>query len=153
MSDRRHQRDRAAKTVAEEIGLLNLQVFQQSSDVGGVHEISDPPPLLRRIFGRHMRDYARLSATPDGFDEFALAVDLMMKTQPDYSAQDMSKIRVPVAIVHAEREEFVRLEHAEYLVRSIPGAELIVLPGVSHFAPLQRPHQFNQVMIAYLERS
>jgi len=133
--------------------LLRVFSFGGSSDVGGVHEISDPPPLLRRIFGRHMRDYARLSATPDGFDEFALAVDLMMKTQPDYSAQDLSKIRVPVAIVHAEREEFVRLEHAEYLVRSIPGAELIVLPGVSHFAPLQRPHQFNQVMIEYLERS
>jgi pimeloyl-ACP methyl ester carboxylesterase len=133
--------------------VLRLFSFGGSSDVGGVNEISDPPPILRRIFGRHMRDYARLSATPDGFDEFAAAVDLMMKTQPDYSAQDLGKIRVPVAIVHAEREEFVRLEHAEYLARSIPGAELIVLPGVSHFAPLQRPRQFNRALIAYLERS
>jgi hypothetical protein len=35
-------------------------------------------------------------------------------------------------------------EHAEYLARAIPGAALILLPGVSHFAPLQRPELFNR---------
>jgi pimeloyl-ACP methyl ester carboxylesterase len=44
----------------------------------------------------------------------------------------------------------VKLEHAEYLARSIPGAEFILLPGVSHFAPLQRPGKFNKVMLAFL---
>ncbi len=33
--------------------------------------------------------------------------------------------------------------HANYLADAIPGAELIILPGVSHFAPLQRPDEFN----------
>jgi hypothetical protein len=36
MSDRHHHRDRAAKAVAEEVGLLNLEVFQEGSDVVGV---------------------------------------------------------------------------------------------------------------------
>ena len=36
------------------------------------------------------------------------------------------------------------------LAQCIPGAELIVLPGVSHFAPLQRPEQFNRVLLAFL---
>lgn len=53
---------------------------------------------------------------------------------------------MPVTIVHAEDDEFIRLDHAEYLARSIPGADLTVLPGVSHFAPLQRPDEFNDVM-------
>jgi pimeloyl-ACP methyl ester carboxylesterase len=35
---------------------------------------------------------------------------------------------------------------------SIPGAELFLLPGVSHFAPLQRPAQFNSVMRAFLDK-
>jgi pimeloyl-ACP methyl ester carboxylesterase len=133
--------------------VLRVFSFGGSSEVAGVNEILDPPPVLRRIFGRHMRDYARLSATPDGFDEFAAAVDLMMKTQPNYSTQDLGQIRAPVAIVHAEREEFVRPEHAEYLARTIPAAEFVAMPGVSHFAPLQRPDQFNRAMIAYLTRA
>jgi pimeloyl-ACP methyl ester carboxylesterase len=52
--------------------------------------------------------------------------------------------------VQSEHDEFIKLEHAEYLARNIPGAELILLPGVSHFAPLQRPEQFNGVMRAFL---
>jgi pimeloyl-ACP methyl ester carboxylesterase len=57
-----------------------------------------------------------------------------------------------VAIVQSERDEFIKPEHAEYLARSIPGAELILLRGVSHFAPLQRPAQFNTVLLAFLTR-
>jgi pimeloyl-ACP methyl ester carboxylesterase len=49
-------------------------------------------------------------------------------------------------------EEFIKREHAQYLARSIPNAELVVLNGVSHFAPLQRPEQFNTTMLAFLSR-
>jgi pimeloyl-ACP methyl ester carboxylesterase len=62
----------------------------------------------------------------------------------------MAAIHVPVAIVQSEHDEFIKPEHAEYLARSIRGAELILLPGVSHFASLQRPEQFNSVMRAFL---
>jgi pimeloyl-ACP methyl ester carboxylesterase len=34
--------------------------------------------------------------------------------------------------------------------RSIPNTEFIYLPDVSHFAPLQRPEQFNSAMLAFL---
>ncbi len=126
--------------------------FGCSMDPGGTKEIGQPDPILLRCFGRHARDYARLSATPDQFKAFADAVGQMMKTQPNYSARDLADIRVPVAIVQSEHDEFIKPEHAEYLARSIPGAELILLPGVSHFAPLQRPEQFNSVMRAFLGR-
>ena len=97
-----------------------------------------------------MKDYAQLSATPDQFDEFSEAVGLMQRTQPNYSADDLAQISVPVAIVQSEHDEFIKREHAEYLARSIPNAEFVYLPGVSHFAPLQRPEQFNSAMLAFL---
>src|SRR5215470_9112137 len=101
---------------------------------------------------RHVEDYGRLSATPDQFPSFFEAVGVMMRTQPDYSAADLAEIRVPVAIVQGEHDEFIKREHAEHLARCIPGAELILLPGVSHFAPLQRPDQFNAVVLAFLRK-
>jgi len=109
-------------------------------------------PVIERCFGRHAADYAQLSATPDQFEAFVGAVGEMMKTQPNYSASDLAKIQVPVVIVQSEHDEFIKAEHAEYLARSIPRAELIVIPGVSHFAPLQRPGQFNDVMLDFLGR-
>jgi len=55
-----------------------------------------------------------------------------------------------MVIVHGEQDEFIKREHAEYLARNIPNAKFILLPGVSHFAPLQRPEQFNTVMLKFL---
>ncbi|MFM0440229.1 alpha/beta hydrolase [Paraburkholderia strydomiana] len=109
-------------------------------------------PVIDRCFSRHRQDYARLSATPDEFDAFVAAVSDMMKTEPNYFADDLARIRVPVVIAQSEHDEFITREHAEYLAGAIPGAELNVLPGVSHFAPLQRPALFNKAMIAFVER-
>jgi len=77
----------------------------------------------------------------------------MQQTQPDYSAEDLAQIRVPVTIVHSEQDEFIKREHAEYLARTIPNAKFVLLPGVSHFAPLQRPGLFNGAMLGFLDEN
>jgi pimeloyl-ACP methyl ester carboxylesterase len=125
--------------------------FACNMDPSGVRE-TPPSPILDRCFRRHARDYAELSTTPDQFTAFVDAVSLMMRTQPNYSAGELATIQAPVAIVQGEHEEFIRAEHAEYLARSIRGSELILMPGVSHFAPLQRPEQFNNVIRAFLAK-
>ena len=117
--------------------------FACNMDPSGTKEF-ESTPVVDRCFSRHVKDYAQLSATPDQFEAFAEAVGLMQRTQPNYSAQDLTEIRVPVTVVQAEHDEFIKLAHAEYLAQSIPGASLVFLPEVSHFAPLQRPDRFNQ---------
>lgn len=123
--------------------------FACNMDPGGTKEI-EFTPTLQRCFSRHVKDYAQLSATPDQFDAFSRAVGLMQQTQPNYSAQDLAQISVPVVIVQSKHDEFIKREHAEYLTRSIPHAAFVELHGVSHFAPLQRPGQFNRAMLAFL---
>lgn len=125
--------------------------FACNMDPSGTKEF-EFGPIVQRCFNRHVKDYAQLSATPDQFDQFSEAVGLMQRTQPNYSADDLSQIRVPVTIVHSEHDEFIKREHAEYLSRSIPNAEFVYLPGVSHFAPLQRPEQFNRAILAFLSK-
>jgi pimeloyl-ACP methyl ester carboxylesterase len=108
-------------------------------------------PALERCFARHARDYARLSATPEYFEEFVEDVSLMGRTQPNYSARDLASIRVPVTIVQSEHDEFIKREHAEYLAATIPGAKFVLLNSVSHFAPLQRPDAFNAAILQFVE--
>lgn len=107
-------------------------------------------PILGRCINRHMQDYAQLSTTPDAFQPFSEAVSLMQSTQPNYTAEDLARIRVPVKIVHSEFDEFIKQEHAEYLAASIPNAKFVFLPGVSHFAPIQRPELFNAAVLEFL---
>src|SRR5713101_475938 len=110
-------------------------------------------PTLNRCFARHAKDYAELSATPEQFKTFVEDVSLMGRTQPNYSAHDLAKISVPVVIAQSEHDEFIKREHAEYLARSIPNAEFVLLNGVSHFAPLQRPQEFNTAMLAFISKA
>ncbi len=53
-------------------------------------------------------------------------------------------------IVQSEHDEFIKREHAEYLAKTIPKAELIILKDVTHFAPLQRPELFNAVILRFV---
>ena len=108
-------------------------------------------PLIERCFSRHKQDYAALSPTPERFDEFVEAVGLMQRTQPDYSAAQLAEINVPMTFLHADGDEFIRREHAEYLARTVPDAKLVVLSGVTHFAPVQRPDMFNEVVLEFLQ--
>jgi pimeloyl-ACP methyl ester carboxylesterase len=125
--------------------------FACNMDPSGVKPF-ESSPTLDRCFTRHRKDYAELSATPENFNDFVEDVGLMQRTQPNYSADDLAKIRARVAIVHSEHDEFIKREHAEYLARSIPRAEFILLNGVSHFAPLQRPERFNGAMLAFIAK-
>ncbi|OWV96168.1 alpha/beta hydrolase [Rhizobium sp. R693] len=125
--------------------------FACNMDPSGTLEFR-PTPVIDRCFRRHRKDYQALSATPDAFDSFVADVSKMMASEPNYVAADLAGIKVPVAIVLGESDEFIKREHADYLARSIPDAELILLPEVSHFAPLQRPEHFNREVLAFLDR-
>jgi pimeloyl-ACP methyl ester carboxylesterase len=53
-------------------------------------------------------------------------------------------------LVQSEHDEFIKREHDENLAQSIPNGEFMVLTDVSHFAPLQRPEQFNDALLGFL---
>jgi pimeloyl-ACP methyl ester carboxylesterase len=137
---------------AETPGLAaGVVFFGCNMDPGGAKPFV-PTPVIDRCFARHVKDYQTLSATPDGFEAFVEAVGLMQRTEPNYSAEDLAAIDVPVLVLQSELDEFIWLEHAQYLAATLPRAELMVLPDVSHFAPVQRPDTFNAAILPFLQR-
>jgi pimeloyl-ACP methyl ester carboxylesterase len=98
-----------------------------------------------------VKDYTALSSTPDQFTRLLEDLGPMQRTQPDYSRHDLAAISVPVVITQAEHDEFIKREHAEYLALTIPNARYEFLPGISHFAPLQKPSQFNTAILSFIK--
>lgn len=123
--------------------------FGVAADLTGLKEF-EQTPLLDRVFGRAKRDHARLSPEPEGFAATAAQVNRLDETEPNYSAAELAGIRVPITVVRGEQDEFIRPEHTEYLAATIPGARHVILPGVSHFAMLQRPDDFNRAVLDFL---
>ncbi|MNT97093.1 AB hydrolase superfamily protein YdjP [compost metagenome] len=74
----------------------------------------------------------------------------MQRTQPNLPAAELAAIAVPIAVVLGEHDEFIKKEHMAYLAETLPDAALHILPGLSHFAPLQSPDVFNDAMLAFL---
>jgi pimeloyl-ACP methyl ester carboxylesterase len=98
-------------------------------------------------------NYLKISPTPLAYGRLEKAVTTLQATQPNYTRADLRRIQGPrIAIVDADHEEFIPRAHTEYLARTIPGAELIILPGVSHFAPIQDPDGFSRSAIDFLNR-
>ena len=126
--------------------------FACNMDPSGVRPF-EPTPVVDRCFHRHTLDYAQLSPTPKAFQTLVDDLTKMQRTQPDFSAQQLAAISVPVVIAQSEHDEFIHPDHAAYLARTIPQAKLILLSGVSHFAPLQRPAKFNEAVLSFLRRT
>ena len=109
-------------------------------------------PNVAKAIAWSKDDYERMSPTPQDFGAMFMAIAKMTETEPNYTAADLARIHGPrIAIVDGDREELILPEHTRYLARTIPGARLIMLKDVSHFAPLQDPEQFNRAAIAFLD--
>ena len=57
-----------------------------------------------------------------------------------HSASDiLERIRVPVLLVEGDRDGFTPLDLSREMEHRIPEATLMVIPGGTHVAPLERP--------------
>jgi pimeloyl-ACP methyl ester carboxylesterase len=130
--------------------LNKLFAFGANTNVAGLRPDIDKSPVFNKYIEVAGEDYKRLSKTPTEFDAFVKQIGEMWATQPDYKAEQLAKISVPVAIADGEHDEAIRQEHDVEMANAIPGAKLVILPGVSHFAFLQKPELFNQAVLDFL---
>ena len=109
-------------------------------------------PILSEVAAKLAKDYARISPTPDGFGTLHQALETMQKKEPNYTTKELAAINVSkIAIADGDHEEFITRAHTDYLAAIIPGAKLIILPNVSHFAPWQDSTTFNNSIIRFLD--
>ena len=125
--------------------------FAANMDPSGVKPDTLTNPTFARFGVKARADYDHLSPTPGGFSAFEAAINHMWDTEPNYSAADLRRIAIPTAIVDGDHDEAIKREHTEYLARAIPGAKLVILKDVSHFAMLQDPALFNAAMLRFID--
>ena len=67
----------------------------------------------------------------------------------DVGAQ-VGKIRLPTLVITGERDLVLPKEGGEEIARLIPGAMLVEIEGVGHLGYAERPAQFNEAVLAFL---
>lgn len=130
--------------------LVRLFAFGANVDPSGVIDGGNDKPVFAEYLRRTKDEYARLSPTPGKFDALAAQIEAMWSREPRYSRKQLAKIRTPVTIADGQFDEVIRPEHDIYMAGAIPGANLVMLPNVSHFAMVQNPAQFADAVLAFL---
>ena len=124
--------------------------FAANTVTSGVQDNVDKNPTFARYIARAGREYAKLSAKPKDYDAFVAQISKMWATEPNWTDAQLKAIRSPVLVVDGDHDEAIKREHTEYIAATIPGAGLLILPNVSHFAFLQDPALFNDAILNFL---
>ena len=64
----------------------------------------------------------------------------------------LKEIEVPALVIHGDADAAIALTLAETLVRELPDAELVVVPGAGHAANLTHPQVVNPAIEKFLAR-
>ena len=124
--------------------------FAANTVTSGVQEGVEKNPTFARYIERAGHEYARLSATPKDYDAFVAQISKMWETEPNWTDAQLQSIKAPVWVVDGDHDEAIKRAHTEYIAATIPGAGLLILPNVSHFAFLQDPALFNSALLHFL---
>ncbi len=132
--------------------LTRLFAHAANSKIDGVI----PTVMENKTFAAYIEHagevYKKISPTPTEYDAFVTQISNMWATQPNWADEDLKKITTPTAIVLGDHDEAISREHTDYLAKTIPGAELIILKDASHFAMLQDPNGYNKAVRDFIDK-
>jgi len=131
--------------------LASLFAFGANSEVSGEIDGGDKTPVFAAYLLRVRDEYQALSPTPDQWASFEAAMNQMWGTLPAFTTEQLRSIKVPTTIADGEHDEVIKAAHTKYLAATIPGARLVILPNVSHFAMLQNPGAFDAAVEEFLQ--
>ncbi|MCX8952974.1 alpha/beta fold hydrolase [Ruegeria sp. NA] len=116
----------------------------------------DPSVETNEVFGTYVgmmaQDYAAMSPTPDGFEAFLGGVAAMWGTEKPGGLEALSSITVPTLVVQSAHDEAILMAHSQAIADAIPGAKLLVLDDVSHFASFQDPGAYTRAIRDFIDQ-
>jgi pimeloyl-ACP methyl ester carboxylesterase len=132
--------------------LTKIFAFAANYNPSGVKPNLESDPVFGAFIARAGIEYRRLSPTPAQYNAFLNQISKMWATQPNWTAAQLRSIRVTTEIADGDHDEAIKRSQTEELAALIPGAGLLIQPGVSHFSFIQAPVQFNEDVLDFLSR-
>jgi 3-oxoadipate enol-lactonase len=71
-------------------------------------------------------------------------------TPPAIAAEHLADIKLPVLLIWGTLDESSVTEVGEYLAATVPGARRHVFEGVAHMVNLERPAEFNDLVLGFV---
>ncbi len=129
----------------------SLFAFGANSNPGAVNDVSGSA-TFQEYLSRVKEEYKRISPTPNQYQVLFDGIVKMWETQPNFTQADFASIKRLVWIVDGDRDEAIKRDDTIAMANYIPGAGLLILPRVSHFAFLQEADLFSSTLVNFLKQ-
>ncbi len=93
--------------------------------------------------------YDNVAPDPGHFAVVAKKIFAMGNTQPHYTLAELGRIRAKTLIVAGEHDLILRA-HTDAMTHAIRGAREVIVPGASHFGPLEAPDVYDALAVDFL---
>ena len=80
---------------------------------------------------------------------FEKVKEMAMDYDPPIDPKELGQITAPTLVITSD-DDIVRLEHTIELYRSIPNAQLAIVPGTSHMLVLEKPAVLTGLVLEFL---
>jgi pimeloyl-ACP methyl ester carboxylesterase len=98
------------------------------------------------------KDYADKSPDSPNHREVVFAKTLKMwNSEPTLTTKNLSTVSVPVLVLVGD-DDGIQLSHTCALYESMPHAQLAVIPGASHFVPIEQPEKVARLVDDFLSQ-
>ena len=74
---------------------------------------------------------------------------LLLK-EPHLNSDDLQQIKSPVLVIAGEND-VVKPEHTQKIVRGIQHSSLLIIKDATHYAPQEKPVEFNEAVMKFLK--
>jgi pimeloyl-ACP methyl ester carboxylesterase len=76
----------------------------------------------------------------------------MWRTQPQYTLNDLGRIKAPTLVMAGE-DDLIKREHTDQLAKAIPGSHESIIAGATHSVPIEKPDVVNLKILNFLDGS
>ena len=135
---------------AEAAGFLTDEVLSIFPAVlsGDVRESIDGTRALAALFARRDSDPWEVAVASGMMVPPPIRIAMFSRVLDNDDV--LASIRVPTLVVHGGADRIVRSSAAEHTASTVPGAKLLVYPGVGHAPHLETPARFNRDLADFI---
>ncbi len=118
-------------------------------DVNGIDRKLMSPAMLAEQAEEIKPFYDAIAPDPSHFAVLMKKIEKMVTTEPHYTLAELGRIRARTLIVAGEHDLILRA-HTDALAHAIRGSKEIIVPGATHFGPLEKPEAYDGIAVEFL---
>lgn len=120
--------------------------FAGNVTLDAIHPTVQDNEVFAAYVNMMAKDYDDLSSSETPFEALLADMSKLWSTEKPGGLTSLQAVDVPTFVVHAAQDEAIKFDHALQIRLAIQPSGLIVIGGASHFAPLQVPERFTDLI-------